>query len=174
MICFFLSLIGCKTEGGMKSLLFPNQVEFKVINHKEAEKIFLVPHNVNFVVHRNPIFKNNKLIVKSSLENHGDKFILVVNPYGGEFPCGGTTPFRISFSQSGESMIKYVGPRFSPEPPSPMEIVVPAKSKIIFIADMPLDLYEWEGAPEVLIDWAFYYFKEPYLKGTFRVILPKK
>ena len=158
----------------MKSLLFPEEVESQLINHEKAEKTFLAPNHFNFTVHPNPLFRNNKLIMKSELENYGGKFILIVNPLGGAFPYGGTNPFGISFSRSFQDTVKYVGPRFPPEPPSPMEIMIHEKSKIIFFSDIPLGLYEWQGKPEVSFDWAFYFYKEPYLRGTLKVILPMK
>ena len=165
----------------MRTLIFPKQVKFHAVKDiNEAEKKSGAPRNMEFIVHDTPIikgiFRSKTLVVKSELVNEGDDFNLIVSPVGGEFPYGGTNPFRIAFAQSSRStIVKYTGPMFPPVPPLPMEIFVPGKSRMIFHAEIPLDLYEWEGAPEVSLDWAFYYFGEAnHPKGTIKVVLPKR
>lgn len=175
LIClvFFITQ-SCITGGNMKTLIFPKQVKFHTINDKEAEKKYVRPKNLKFMVRDNPIIKGKKLIITSELINEGDNFNLIVHPRGGEFPYGGTNPFLVRVSSSSEDMITYIGPTFPPEPPLPMEIFVPAKSHIIFKGQIALDYYQWKGSPKILVDWYFCYYKEPFLEGTIEVNLPEK
>jgi hypothetical protein len=158
----------------MKTVIFPDHVACHPISDEAAESKYSVPDNLGFTVHQSPIVKKAHLIVEAELENAGKEFALIVNPYGGEYPYGGTNPFRVSFSQSNQDVIEYVGPQSPPEPPLPMEIVVPADSRMSFVSEISLKLFRWHGTPEVLLDWAFYYYGEPYPKGTLGIVLPLK
>ena len=165
-------MLSCRNGRDTQTFLFPKQVESQQIKDKITADKYITPSKLVFLVNKNPFFLKNKLVIESCLENVGEEFILIVNPYGDEFPFGGTNPFLISFSRSNEH-IHYMGQLYPPAPPLPIEIIVPSKSKIIFVAEIPLDLYSWIGIPEVVLDWAFYYYNEPYPKGSINIKLPK-
>ena len=117
--------------------------------------------------------EGGKVLGELVVENPTDKALRVtVNPYGGSFPYGGTSPFTLGFG--GEPAVKYSGELFPPEPPRPLAIEFPAKARVLFTADVTLKDYTWAGAPEVGLTWGFYFAKGKPVEGTVKVRLPKK
>jgi len=170
--CYFLSMSGCAREY-LDILKFPEQVKHENVTDDVAKNNYVAPENFKFIILRNEIINNN-LVAQLELANTGDDFLLIVNPYGGEFPYGGTSPFSVDISPSNGNTIKYVGQLYPPAPPMSMQIDVEANSKLIFLAKIPLDKYVWQGTPEILLNWTFYYYQEPYPKGTIKLVLPEK
>ncbi len=176
VIAVFLGILYGATgrvEGAdMKKYLFPADIKFQTIRSDEdADRLFTPPSRLHVSV-KQPVIRDNVIIAEAELVNEGDQFVLVVNPYGGAFPYGGTSPFRISFGSP--DVLKYSGQLYPPSPPMPLAITVPARSSAVFQAEINLDDYSWEGTPDAVIDWAFYYLKAPYPKGKLKIVLPKK
>lgn len=156
----------------MKRYLFPAEVQFRNIGtNEEAATLFTLPARLRVSV-KQPVVRDNAVIAEAELVNEGSEFVLVVNPYGGAFPYGGTNPFSISFASS--DVVKYSGQLYPPCPPMPLAITVPARSSTVFSARIDLDNYTWEGRPEVDLAWAFYYLKAPYPEGMLKIVLPGK
>ena len=101
-------------------------------------------------------------------------FDLIVNPYGGSFPYGGDSPFRLSLSRAAQEVVRYSGELFPPEPPRPMLIKLPASSCVQFDAHIDLENYTYEGSPEVTLDWAFHYFEGQHPAGSVKLQLPRR
>jgi hypothetical protein len=95
---------------------------------------------------------------------------IVVSPVGGDFPYGGQSPFFLSFARGAP--VTYSGQLSPPEPPLPMQIVLPAGRPVVFRAEIELSRYTWTGAPEVELDWGFVVYGSDYPKGTIKVRLP--
>lgn len=105
-------------------------------------------------------------------ENPTDKVLrVVVNPYGGAFPYGGTSPFTLGLG--GEPAVKYTGQLYPPAPPRPLLIEFPAKTRVRFTATIELQNYGWEGEPQVTLNWGFYFARKP-VEGKLALRLPKK
>ncbi len=106
------------------------------------------------------------------VENPTEKTVrVVVNPYGGAFPYGGTSPFTLGLG--GEPAVKYTGKLYPPEPPRPLAIDFPAKARVRFSASIELENYGWEGEPQVTPTWGFYFARKP-VEGRLGLRLPKK
>ncbi|HEY3452854.1 MAG TPA: hypothetical protein VGK67_41310 [Myxococcales bacterium] len=107
------------------------------------------------------------------VENTSDRAVrIVVNPYGGGFPYGGTSPFTLGFG--ADPMVKYAGELYPPEPPAPLAIEFPAKAKVLFTATIPLQKYTWPDGHEGKLAWGFYFAKGKPVEGEAKVKLPKK
>lgn len=107
------------------------------------------------------------------VENTSDKPVrIVVNPYGGGFPYGGTSPFTLGFG--ADPTVKYVGELYPPEPPRPISIEFPARAKVLFTATIPLDKYSWPDGHEGTLAWGFYFAKGKPVEGRVKVKLPRK
>ncbi len=173
LVSLFHAASGQALEGDMKRCRFPADVGFQSISsNNEAEGLFTPPKHLRVSV-KQPVVRDSAIIItEAELLNEGDEFVLVVNPYGGAFPYGGTNPFRIFFASP--DVPKYSGRLYPPSPPLPLAITVPARSSIVFEATIDLDNYTWEGTPEVVLYWAFYYLKAPYPEGELKIQLPKK
>ncbi len=99
---------------------------------------------------------------------------VLVNPYGGGFPYGGSTPFLVRFPYD-QKVVTYTGPQFPPpSPPFQMTVVFPPKAQVLFYMDIGLENYTWEGTPEVGLTWGFYFAKGKPSEGKVSVRLVKK
>jgi len=122
-----------------------------------------------------PVVKveGGKVLGELVVENPTEKPIrVVVSPYGGAFPYGGASPFTLGLG--GEPAVKYTGQLFPPAPPRPMVIEFPARSKVLFPAEIALANYTWAGELEATLVWGFYFSKAPPVEGKIRVRLPRK
>jgi len=166
----------------VKTIEFPYEVSFKLIhgNEKEtseliAKKKFNSPAQLDIDVPKNPKFSYNKLILEACLSNNSkDDFLLIVMPTGGAAPYGGNNPFHVSFTEESYNSIKYVGEEYPPEPPLPMEILIPGLTTIKFTGEIDLRKYEYRGEPTIEINWLFHYYLEPFPKGSISITLPKR
>jgi hypothetical protein len=116
--------------------------------------------------------EGGRILGELVVENPTDKALrVVVNPYGGAFPYGGTSPFTLGFR--GEPAVKYTGKLYPPEPPRPLLIEFPGKARVRFTATIDLANYGWEGEPQVTLNWGFYFARKP-VEGKLALRLPKK
>jgi hypothetical protein len=154
------------------ALGFPENIKATSIDDELARKEWKAPSGlvVNPAVAR---VAGGKIVAGMTMENPGSKPVqLIVNPYGGPFPYGGTNPFRIELAASAP--VGYTGETFPPEAPLPMRIEIPARSRVSFAAEIDLALYAWHGSPEIELGWAFHYFEGPAPGGTIRLTLPNR
>ena len=98
---------------------------------------------------------------------------ILVNPYGGGFPYGGSTPFLLQF-ENNQKVVTYVGPQFPPpSPPFQMTVVFPPKAQVLFSMDIGLENYTWQGEPDVGLKWGFHFATAKAPEGKLTVRLPK-
>lgn len=117
--------------------------------------------------------EGGKVLGELVVENTADKPVrIVVNPYGGAFPYGGTSPFTLGFG--GEPAVTYTGELFPPEPPMPIAIEFPAHAKVLFTAEIELANYTWKGELEAKPNWGFYFARGKPVEGVAKVKLPRK
>lgn len=100
---------------------------------------------------------------------------LIVLPCGGEpFPYGGSSPFLVQIDNSDEatrSAIRYIGILYPPAPPPPVKLTIPAKSRTHFVSHLDLTSYEYQGSPEIKLNWYFCVYNGATIKGSFSVML---
>ena len=159
----------------MKTLEFPQGITTKSISDKEATERYQQPEKLKFEGPQEIKRKRETFLLEAFLINESEEIQkVIVMPFGGSFPYGGESPFYVRFSPSAGKKIRSKETYPPPEPPLPMEIRIPAKSRIRFPGEVHLKHYTYEGSPTVEIEWGFYFSQEPFPKGKFEVTLPKR
>jgi hypothetical protein len=166
----------CRGRDGsdLPALRFPEQVAKRVLRDKEAERLFTHPRELE-VRAGDVVVTADRLGLAAVVTNTSAlTFPLVVNPYGGTLPYGGDNPFLLRFSDASNTVVKYSGKLFPPEPPLPLLIEIPGSSCVRFEAEIDLRNYVYHGSSEVELEWDFHYFKGDYPHGRKRVRLPAR
>jgi len=157
-----------------RTLRFPGQITFSSLDRVQAKARFKRPDALKVAVGKTRVARD-KIEVSVLVRNTSRQpFPLVVNPYGGSVPYGGDSPLSVRFSRAASAVVRYSGRLYPPEPPKPMVIQLPAASCTQFDGTIDLSGYSYKGAPEVTLDWAFYFFSGEYPKGTLKVRLPRR
>lgn len=153
-----------------QTLRFPDQIEHGPLQH---QKPFVVPDHVVVQTADAVRVEGTRLIIDTWVSNpEPTPTLIVVMPTGGSFPYGGDSPLSVRLSRSSLASVTYVGPTFPPEPPPLMEITLPARSQVLFTAEIDLSNYRYTGHPEVQLEWSFNYFSDSVPQGTLRATLP--
>ena len=114
-----------------------------------------------------------RILAALVVENPTEQALTVVaNPYGGAFPYGGDHPFTLSFTQP--SPATYSGRLYPPDPPLPVALTFPARSRVEFTAQIDLKDWTWQGEPEVELTWGFHFVDGPSRGGKVKLRLPKR
>ena len=158
----------------LRVLRFPDDVEHRLIDPGEAQQRFVAPEQL--VVQTDPRVRvdGGRLLIDTWVTNpQVADFVLIVFPVGGSFPYGGDSPLSLRFSRATLERVKYAGPTFPPEPPQPMEIVLPAQSRVWFSAQLDLANYEYAGQLQAELEWSFHFWQGESPSGTLTATLPE-
>lgn len=152
----------------MKSIVFFRELLGNRVSLEKARE-FEPPESLEFNVNPDVELENNKLILEGKITNPTKKSITTII-----FPVGSENPFSMGFLPSNNVSYNQPLPPPPQTPPSPVELIIPQESEILFHANINLDNYNYDGSPTVEIEWVFNYWNEPKPKGSVSVILPSK
>jgi hypothetical protein len=157
------------------TLRFPDDVVHRQLDDETARRLFRPPIALGFEGATAVRVGGRRLVYDFWVTNPTpEDFPLVVWPYGGSFPYGGDNPLTLGFSREAQQVVNYSGEAFPPEPPLPMEIVIPANGRVHFSAEIDLSRYSYDGCPEVSLEWGFHLLEGESPSGAVLVELPRR
>lgn len=131
---------------------------------------FKVPKTLEFSIDREPAITSQTVTLTGYLTNNGNKAEKII-----VFPVEMVSPFYAQL-KTNQQIVFVTKPEdmMPPVPPPPMQMVVPAKTIIVFRSQIKLDPYHYTGSPAAEINWSFNYWNELKPNGLIKLGLPKR
>jgi hypothetical protein len=108
-----------------------------------------------------------KIALEASVDNPSKRPIEII-----VFPVHGAHPLHLQLSDRRVRPAPSTRPPIPPRPPSPLAIVLPARTTVVFAYAIDLRDYHYLGRPKVMLVWTFHYWNAPKPRGAQRLKLP--